>query len=144
VITASADTVIQRPIGEVFAFLTDASNHPRWDSTSVEMVPLEAGPWRKGLEFQEVRRIGPRPSAVRSRIAQFEPGGSMDIESLTGPSFRGRWRLSAVEEGTRLRWTGELEPTGLARILAPVIERQFRRTTTANFARLKAVLEGGT
>jgi hypothetical protein len=105
------------------------------------MVALQPGPWQAGLEFREVRRIGRRPTEVRSRIAAFEPGQSMDLESLSGPSFRGHWRLSAVDGKTRLRWSGELEPSGLARILAPLIQRQFRRTTAANFARLKALLE---
>jgi Polyketide cyclase / dehydrase and lipid transport len=140
-ITASADIKIERPVDEVFAFLTDASNHQRWDSTSVEMVPAEPGPWHQGLEFREVRRIGPRPTEVRSRIAGFEPGKSMDLESLSGPTFRGHWRLSSEEGGTRLRWTGELQPTGPMRFLAPLIERGFRQTTAANFARLKKVLE---
>jgi hypothetical protein len=142
-ITASADIVIHRPIEDVFAFLTDASNHRRWDSTSVEMEPLQPGPWRAGLEFREVRRIGPRPTEVRSRIAAFEAGRSMDLESLTGPTFRGHWRLSAVDGGTQLRWNGELEPSGLMGILAPLIQRQFRATTAANFDRLKEALESG-
>jgi hypothetical protein len=142
-ITATADITIHRPIEDVFAFLTDASNHGRWDSTSIEMVPLEPGPWRAGLEFREVRRIGPRPTEVRSRIAGFEAGRSMDLESLTGPSFRGHWRLATVDGGTHLRWNGELEPSGIMGLLAPLIQRQFRKTTASNFARLKEVLEGG-
>jgi hypothetical protein len=141
-ITASADVTVDRPVEDVFLFLTDAANHGRWDSTSIEMEPLQPGPWHEGLEFREVRRIGRRPTEVRSRIARFESGRSMDLESLTGPTFRGHWRLSAVDGRTRLRWTGELEPSGLARILSPLIQRQFRQTTAANFARLKDVLEG--
>jgi uncharacterized membrane protein len=142
-ITADADLFIGRPIEEVFAFLTDVTNHPRWDTSSIEMVPLQPGPWRKGLEFHEVRRIGPRITEVRSRIAGFEPDRSMDLESLTGPSFRGHWRLSAADGGTRLRWTGELQPTGVMRFIAPLIERQFRRATATNFERLQQLLEGG-
>jgi hypothetical protein len=142
-ITASADVFIRRPIDDVFAFLTDAANHPRWDSSSVEMVPLQPGTWRQGLEFREVRRIGPRLTEVRSRIAGYEPGRGMDLESLTGPSFRGHWRLTAADGGTRLQWSGELQPAGLMRFIAPLIERQFRQTTAANFARLQSLLEGG-
>jgi uncharacterized protein YndB with AHSA1/START domain len=143
-ISASADITIRRPVDEVFAFLTEASNHQRWDSTSIEMDPQSPGPWHEGLEFREVRRIGPRPTEVRSRIAAFDATAhSMDLESLTRPTFRGHWRLSAVDGGTRLQWTGELEPSGPSRLLAPLIQRQFGKTTTANFAQLKRVLEGG-
>jgi hypothetical protein len=47
----------------------------------------------------------------------------LDLESLTGPTFRGHWHLSADDGRTRLRWTGELELSGLARILSPLIQR---------------------
>ena len=104
------------------------------------MVPSDAGQWRKGLEFREVRLIGRRPTEVRSRIAAFEPHQSMDLESLTGPTFRGHWPLSMADG---LRWTGELELSGLARALSPLIQRQFRQTTAANFTKLKEILEGG-
>jgi hypothetical protein len=140
-ITAEADLIINRPRGEVFAFLTDAANHRLWDSTSIDMVPSQPGPWHVGLEFREVRRIGRRPIEVRSRIAAFEPDRSMDLESLSGPSFRGHWRLSDVDGRTRLRWTGELDPSGAPGILAPLIQLGFRRTSAANFGRLKQILE---
>ena len=141
-ITASADITIDRPVQEVFAFVTDERNHPKWDSTSVEMEALEPGPWRPGSTFREVRRIGPRTTEMRSRVADLTPGSSMDIESLTGPMFRGHWRFEAIGDATRLRWTGELQPGGAQRLLQPLIARQFRATTSANFARLKDVLEG--
>ena len=142
-ITATADVTIDRPIEDVFAFLTEAANHGLWDSTSIEMVPSESGPWRQGLEFRELRLIGRRPTEVRSRIAEFEPNQGMDLESLTGPTFRGHWRLSAADGRTRLRWTGELELSGFARVLSALIQRQFRHATAANFTKLKSVLEGG-
>jgi uncharacterized protein YndB with AHSA1/START domain len=40
-ITQAIELDIARPVEEVFAFLTDARNHPRWDSTSVAMEPDE-------------------------------------------------------------------------------------------------------
>jgi carbon monoxide dehydrogenase subunit G len=140
VITHSVDLTIARPVEEVFAFLTDARNHPRWDTTSVVMEPQENGPWHQGLVFREVRRI-PRPTEVRSRIADFEANERFDMESLSGPSFRGHWRFAPEGTGTRLRWSCEMEVSGLARLFEPLIQRQFRRTVSRNFQRLKALLE---
>jgi uncharacterized membrane protein len=99
VITHRVELSIARPVEEVFAFLTDARNHPRWDSTSVAMEAQEAGPWRQGLVFREVRRV-PRPTEVRSRIAAFEPNKSFDMESLSGPRFAGTG-ASAPQERLR-------------------------------------------
>lgn len=132
---------IDRPVGEVFEFLTDARNHPVWDTSSVQMQPDEVGPWRAGLEFREVRRIGPRQVTVRSRIAAIDAPHGMDIESVSGPPFTGTWRLEEHLGGTRLRWTGRIRLPGTQRLLRPLIARSFRRTSVANFARLKSVVE---
>jgi hypothetical protein len=141
VITHRVDLSIARPVEEVFAFVTDARNHPRWDSTSVAMEPQDAGPWRQGLVFREVRRV-PRPTEVRSRIAAFEPNKSFDMESLSGPVFRGHWRFSPSGTATRLEWWGEMQVQGIARLFEPLIQRQFRRDVTRNFQRLREILEG--
>jgi hypothetical protein len=109
VIVETVQVDIARPISEVFEFLTDAGNHPRWDSGSVVMEPDDPGPWRTGLGFREVRRIGPRSITIRSRIAALQAPTRMDIESITGPTFSGHWRLSESGGVTRLRWTGRLQ-----------------------------------
>lgn len=143
-IVESVQVDIARPIGEVFEFLTDARNHPRWDASSLEMEPDQPGPWRAGLRFREVRRIGPRQIEFRSRIVALEAPTSMDLESLTGPPFTGQWRLSDHNGGTRLRWTGRMHLRGPQRLLQPLIARSFRRANTSNFAKLKDHLETST
>src|SRR5215207_6654004 len=129
-----------RPVNEVFAFLTEASNHPRWDSTSVVMEPIEPGAWRTGLVFREIRRV-PRRIEVRSQIAELRTNERFDLQSLSGPPFQGHWRFTSDGPGTRLDWLCEMGVTGAARLFEPLIARQFRRTTSRNFQRLKAILE---
>src|ERR1043166_6151636 len=108
-ITKSIDIRIERPVADVFAFLTDAANHPRWDASSVVMEPQEPGAWHAGLTFREVRRIGPRTMEFRSRIAELEPDRKMELRSLSGPPFQGHWRFSPSNGGTRLQWSGEMQ-----------------------------------
>lgn len=140
-IVATAQVDIARPINEVFEFITDARNHPRWDASSVDMQPDQPGPWRTGLAFREVRRIGPRTITVRSHIAAIDAPTSMDLESLTGPPFTGQWRLSEQSWGTRVQWTGRMHLRGPQRLLQPLIARSFQRGSTSNFAKLKEHLE---
>jgi hypothetical protein len=99
VITHQIDIVMRRPVETVYRFLTDAANHPRWDSSSLVMEPLEPGPWREGLTFREVRRIGPRNVEIRSSVAALTPNERFDIRNLTGPPFQGHWRCTP--EGAR-------------------------------------------
>ena len=112
-ITHPVTVEIDRPITAVFEWLTNAFNHPRWDRSSVEMEPLEPGPWREGFAFREVRRIGMRKLEIRSHIAAIDPPTSMDLQRDTGPSFNGHWRLAERYGGTTLRWSCEMQPDAL-------------------------------
>jgi uncharacterized membrane protein len=140
----TVDIRIDRPVEQVFAFLTDARNHSKWDTLSVAMEQQEPGPWRTGLKFREVRKLGGRDVEVYSQIASFTPNQRFDIQSVTGPPFQGHWVFEPENGGTHLRYTAQMQPTGFARLLEPLIAGQFRKQLNDNFARLKTVLESGT
>jgi hypothetical protein len=142
VIQHQIDITIQRPVADVFAFLTNPSNHPKWDSTSVSMEQLEPGPWQTGTRLREVRNLGGRPTEVASQVAYLEPNRRFNIASLSGPEWRGQWDFTPVGDATRLQFEGRLTFTGLMRLFEPLIARGFKRQLNENFARLKRVLEG--
>ncbi|MBA3422016.1 MAG: SRPBCC family protein [Thermoleophilaceae bacterium] len=48
---------IARPVGEVFAFVTEPSNYPRWQPSLVAVQPHRRGRLRPGSEVTEVRRF---------------------------------------------------------------------------------------
>jgi uncharacterized protein YndB with AHSA1/START domain len=135
------DLTIHRPVEEVFAFLTNAANHPKWDSTSILMEPQEPGLWHTGIRFREVRKLGGRNTEVASQIAYLEPNRRFNIASLTGPEWRGQWLFEPVAEGTRLQFEGSLTFKGIMRLFEPFIAGGFKLQLDENFARLKDVLE---
>ncbi len=135
------DLEINRPVQDVFAFVTTEKNHSKWDSLSVVMEPQEEGPWRPGLKFREVRKLGGRDKEVFSQIEVLEPNKRMEIQSLTGPYFHGSWVFEAVGNSTRLHYKAQLKMSGPMKLLEPLIAGQFKKQLEANFARLKQVLE---
>jgi uncharacterized membrane protein len=141
VIEHAVEVRIERPVADVFAFVTDAANHPRWDSSSVSMQPDEPGPWHEGMTFREVRRIGPRRMEIRSTVASLVPNHSMDIDSLTGPEFHGHWRFAPDGSATILRWSAEMAVEGPARIAEKLIARSFKKASDRNFRQMKELLE---
>lgn len=80
---------IERSPAEVFAVLTEPSNHPRWDTSSVSMRQDMPGTWRTGTTFHEVRKMGPRQMEVQSKVVDLVTDERMDIDSITGPEFHG-------------------------------------------------------
>ena len=54
------DTLIDRPVEQVFQFVaTDHfQNHPKWDPSIVEIIPLSPGPITVGTAARVVRQQG--------------------------------------------------------------------------------------
>ena len=50
-------TEIERPVDEVFAFLAEPANLPRWQPSLLDVRPHHRGPLRAGVEVTEVRRF---------------------------------------------------------------------------------------
>jgi uncharacterized protein YndB with AHSA1/START domain len=119
----AADLLVNRPIEQVFAWLTNAENQGKFDKSSLKMEALTPGPWRAGTQFRELRDLGGRKTEVLSEVAELEPNRRFVIRSKTGPEWLGIWLFEPEGQGTRLRWTGQMRMKGLGRLLEPLIGR---------------------
>jgi len=137
----AADLKVNRPVEEVFAWLTNAENQGKFDKSSLKMEALTPGPWRSGTQFRELRDLGGRKTEVLSEIAELEPNRRFVIRSKTGPEWLGVWLFEPDGNGTRLRWTGQMSMKGFGRLLEPLIGRQMRAQIDRQFAQLPSIIE---
>jgi hypothetical protein len=138
----AADVKVNRPVADVFAWLTNAENQGKFDKSSLKMEVLTPGSWRTGTQFRELRDLGGRKTEVLSEIAELEPNRRFVIRSKTGPGWLGVWVLEPDGVGTQLHWTGQLRMKGLGHLLEPLIGRQMRPAIAQQFARLPSLIEG--
>lgn len=118
---------------DVFAYLTDVSNVPAWQS-GVRSSTLRDG------RIEESRTLLGRELHTTLEIVEQEPPRLFTIRALNGPvRFTVRHELAATDGGgTRLTVAAEGDVPGFAsRLLAHRVEKQFRQ----DFARLKRILE---
>jgi len=134
-------TEIGRPVDEVFAFLAEPANLPRWQPSLLDVRPHRRGPLRPGVEVTEVRRFLGRVMETTWVCTEHRPSRRSVIESDHGPvPFRGTWDLEPAGPGTRFTWT--LETGGLAARLASAVAAGIaRQELVANSLRLKELLE---
>jgi carbon monoxide dehydrogenase subunit G len=131
---------IARPPEDVFAYLTDVSKLPEWQSSATS---AEAdGPLREGARIRERRRFMGRDVKTELEVTAYELLRRFDVESRGGPvSYGIRHALEPSAAGTRLHVEVEAKVGGMMRLAAQgplkAAEREFR----ADFGRLKDILE---
>ena len=137
----SADLYVNRPVGKVFAWLTNTQNQGKFDKTSLAMDLLTPAPWQAGSQFRELRNLGGRKTEVLSEIIEFETNKLFLIRSKTGPEWLGTWSFEPEKSGTRLRWTGQMTMKGFSRLLEPIIASQMRSQIDQQFSALPRIIE---
>jgi carbon monoxide dehydrogenase subunit G len=132
---------IERPREEVFAFVTDPRNYPRWQPSLVEIRPHSKGPLRLGSEATEVRTFLGREVETTWTCVEHEPHERSAIQADDGPvPFKGTFVLEALGGRTRFTWIVETRGAA-ARLGGPLVGRTTSRELKQNSECLKQLLE---
>jgi uncharacterized protein YndB with AHSA1/START domain len=138
---AEQSIVIDRPIAEVFAFVTDQRNTPQWQAGLVEVRPLAAGLPGVGKRYALVRNfMGRRMEAVNEYL-RYETDRLVTFKTISGPEVEASYLFEPVENGTRVTSRVQLQISGLMGLFDPLIGMSLRREMRAALPALKALLE---
>ena len=142
--TRTVEILVSRPPPEVFAFIEDARNRPRWDDSVVSEELTSPEPIGVGTTVRTRLNSMGREYLYTWEVTEHEPPRRMTIESTSGPfETTLAYDLRAQDQGTRMRFSVTGSPTGMLRLLQPLIARNTQKNLDRGFARLKQVLEGG-
>jgi carbon monoxide dehydrogenase subunit G len=129
------------PPADVFAFLTDPSNLPRWQESCMAAEAADR-PIAMGTRITERRRFLGRDARTLVEVVELEPDRLYELESVDGPfRFTVRHELEACPTGTRVKVVAEAEPGRFLRFASRMVDRTVREATRKDFAKLKALLE---
>src|SRR5215208_6922101 len=131
---------IDRPIGEVFAYLSDFENIPKWNYYVLDVSQLSESPIGVGTTYHQVRKTDEQDF----RITEFEPNHMVAVKTLpqSSPGFERRFTLYEEGNTTRLRDEWKLD-TGRPAILERLALRRVKSAVAENLTKLKKLLEGG-
>ena len=131
---------IDRPVAEVFAFLSDLENIPKWNYYVLEVKKLSNGPIEIGTIYHQVRKTDEQDL----RITELDQNNKIVVKTLPKSSPSLEMRFSLYDEGnaTRIRdewkldsgWPAPVEWLGSGKIKSAVAE---------NLTKLKELLEKG-
>lgn len=135
---------IGRPPEEVFAFVADAENNPKWHAHVHETRWLddrETGPGRRG---RQVGRLFGRQWEFVAEVVDWDPPRLVSWQVIEGYPVRTTIRVEPAEGGSLMTLAVETPPL-LGKRIDPLLSRILEWMTAArgrsDIVRLKAVLE---
>jgi uncharacterized membrane protein len=128
---------IDRPVADVFAYLTDVHNVPEWQESAVSAEWIE-----EGKRFRERRTFLGRTAELELEVTKLEPDRHFDVRMVKGPvPLEIHHTFSAVDGATRLQVTAEAKLKGALRFAGGMAKAQAERQFGTDLQRLKDILE---
>lgn len=133
-------TRIERPVEEVFAFLSDFENIPRWNYYVLQVTKTSEGPIGVGTTYHQVRKTDEQDY----QITEFQPDHGVAVKTLpqASPQFSRRLTLQGQGAATSIVDEWQLD-TGRPAILEKLAGGKVKSAVAENLDKLKTLLETG-
>jgi uncharacterized membrane protein len=140
--------VIDKPVEQVWNFLTDFQNTPKWDIGVLETRQTSEGPGGLGTTFQNIGPFLGRKSVREYRVTEYEPNKKVTVKLITPARFIQQAEVSytfePVENGTKLTFTGGIEFGDLFKLIQPILLQRAKRDGQGDLDNLKHLIEAQT
>jgi len=135
---------IDRPVDEVFDYVSDPTSFPRWNSAVQKVRQTSEGADGVGATYLMERDLPGGRAENELEVVEVNRPTLFVIRTTSGPTpFTYRYVLGEDDGATLLQLAAEVELGGVAGALGPLASRAVKRGVDSNFADLKRILEGG-
>lgn len=144
-VTTSVSIIIERPIEDVFAFLTDARNNALWQANAglkaTRQEPEE--PVGVGTRITETWQFLGRKTEATREVTEYELNYKCTQRHLWGasPIKEGMLLFEPVTEGTRCTYTALVQARGVFALAEPFLASTLKKAMQTSLAEAKHVLE---
>ena len=140
--TIEGEIIINRPIEEVFDFVADERNEPRYNPHMRRAEKVGDGPIGVGTHFRaEIASFGRTVPMDVEYTAFQRPRRLASATHMSAMDVRGGLTFDSLPEGTRMRWSWEVQPHGMLKLMRGMAMVIGRRQERAIWTGLKRVLE---
>lgn len=135
------EVTIDRPLTEVYDFLADATNDPRWCPPVQDCRKVGAGDGADSTRYEAMVKPGPKPLTSTFEVSTSQRPERIDWRGRNEMAdFDGHYALTPVAGGTRVTMVSRLDVRGPMKLLSPVIAIMSRANARKQFAQLEQIL----
>lgn len=133
---------IDRPVQDVFAYVTSLDTWPEWRRDVVGGRLLTDGDLQVGSRAQGLAKVLGRTVTIDVVVTALEPGRAFGYRPVDEPLLTDNlYTFGSQDGGTLVTLTDDIRLQGIARVLLPVMSGLVRSVYRKNLTGLKAVLE---
>jgi uncharacterized protein YndB with AHSA1/START domain len=136
---------IRRPPADVFAFIAEARNMPRWYEAVREVTKTTPGPAAAGSGYRIARSLPGGPAHNDVEVTEYVLNRTVTLESREGPTpFRYRYGVEPSRDGATVTLEASISSAGLpgpAAHLDRLATQLFKQGMKQNLYELKRILE---
>jgi uncharacterized membrane protein len=137
--------VINKPVEQVWNFLTDFQNTPKWDIGVLETRQTSPGDKGLGTTFLNIGPFLGRDSLREYKVTEYEPNRKVTVKLITPSKLAQQAEVSyifeSVNSGTKLTTSGEVELSGFFKLLQPILVQRAKKDSQGDLDNLKHLLE---
>lgn len=138
------EIIFDQPVEEVFGFVADERNEPRYNPRMLLAEQISEGPIGLGTRFQtELKTMRRRMSMTVEFTGYERPRRLASKTSSLGMETEGAITFEPVPGGTLMRWSWDVRPRDVLRLMAPIVGVIGRRQEERIWGNPKCLLESG-
>ena len=136
------EIVINRPVEDVFDFVADERNEPRYNPRMRSAEQSSEGPIGSGTRFRtELETMGRTVPMIVEFIGYERPSRLASVTRSSMMETEGALTFESVPGGTRMCWSWDVRPRGALRLMAPLVGVIGRWQEQRIWGNLKRLLE---
>ena len=134
---------INRPLDEVFEYVSDMENLPQWGGGVIGAKRVTNGPIGVGTVFRLTAKPPVGPVAYSDyEYTEYERNRKYTAVGEVGPiPFTETWVFDSIPTGVSIHIQMWLKPGGFLKLLQPFLGLMFGVWIRSDFSKLKRVLE---
>ena len=142
-INVEVSTVINRPVADVFAFVANFENHPKWAIDFQEVKQLTSTPSGVGTTYNCLLKFPGQIATSKFEITEYVVNQKITYKGEpAGPAkYKGSFLFESVAGGTKFTSLPQPEFRGLFKLLEPMMTGYIRKNNVVYLRTLQRILE---
>src|SRR5258706_2787761 len=133
--------VINRPVEEVFAFLSNLENNLKWRSGMIKAEKISDGPIGVGTTYRLINSLFGQQVEGEVVVTEYELNRKYATMNKSGLLIKTQRMFEAVEGGTRGTFSVETELDGFFKLVEPLMASIGKRRLEADAVTVKKLIE---